>query len=179
MSIWNYVDFETLCNFSSAVPSVGPERKGRGRPALAIDNPLDGVPVNAVFRSDGTPKQWFEDCLLGVIRIMGNQDARLKDTGRYVSFSRVLVVLRCLTGKITPNIVAETFGLSHDTGWRIVKVIQLAAPHIKRGLNGDRVTNESQLERLARYRRLLNDCNQSDNPASPSNSASNTSGLAA
>lgn len=142
MSIWNYVDIEAACSFGSSLHPTETQKKTRGRPPLTVENPLANVPPYAVLRSNGTPQQWFEDCVLGAIRITGNQDQRLKDTSRYVSFTKVVTTLLTMPSTITPKATAECMGVSLDTGWRIATVIKLAAPYIKRGLPTKHINNQ-------------------------------------
>jgi hypothetical protein len=110
------------------------ERRGPGRPPLKVTNPLDLIPKEVYLTERGRPKAWLEDCLTGVIRSLGNQDSRLVDTGRYVSFWKVLQALIFLKGDITPKRVAEALRLSPDAGWRVVKAIELAGPFIVRSV---------------------------------------------
>lgn len=88
----------------------------------------------------GRPKAWLEDCLTGVIRSLDNQDRLLVDTGRYVSFWKVLQALILLKGDITPKRVAEALRLSPDASWRVVKAIELAGPFIVRGVGPTKIS---------------------------------------
>lgn len=100
-----------------------PDKKQRGRPALTVQNPLDGLPRESYITSSGQPTLWLDDVLTGAIRIVGDKDRRKTTKNEYVSFWKVFRVLVTLRGSLTPKRVSEALGVSHDMGWRIVSVI--------------------------------------------------------
>lgn len=103
--------------------SIEPVKKQRGRPPLSVQNPLDGLPIDAYMTKSGQPTIWLDDALTGAIRIVGDKDRRKTTKNAYVDFWSVLRVMVTLKGLLTPKRVSEALGVCHDVGWRIVTVI--------------------------------------------------------
>lgn len=109
--------------------------KKRGPKPRTISNPLDGVSPEKYVNSDGRPRVWLDDCLVGSIRAIGtDRDKRLIDPAKYVSLTKVFKVLLNLRGEISSPRVIEALGVCRDTAWRIIAVIEFASFSIEREL---------------------------------------------
>ena len=130
LDLFEYLDIED----STVSKQIAPAPKGRGRPPLKVKNPLDDIPLKQYVTSEGRPLVWLDDCLMGSIRAFSDKDNRTTSTSNYVGLNKVFKTLLYLRGDLTPKRVATALGVSHDTGWRIVNVINFAAFSINREL---------------------------------------------
>lgn len=119
---------------------VGPPKpvlKKRGRPARSIKNPLNNIPPSSFLNDEGRPQVWLDDILMGSIRVLGERDKRETTTSLYVSLSKVVKVLSNLKGDLTSPRIQKALGVSRDTAWRILSVIDFATFPIERALRSD------------------------------------------
>jgi hypothetical protein len=130
LDLLSFFDFEEMPLDETKPPSS----RGRGRPPLTVQNPLDDVEATLYTNSEGLPRVWIDDCLIGSIRAVGERDSRETSKKNYVSLNKVFRVLCSMRGGITPQRVAIALGVHRQYAWKIVKVIEFASWSIERAL---------------------------------------------
>lgn len=131
LNIFDYLDIDDFTVDELEPPSP----RGKGRPPRVVKNPLDGVEPSLYMNSEGRPRVWIDDCLMGAIRAFGEKDQRETTRNNYVSLNKVFRVLCSLRGDLTRKRIEKALGVNHDTAWRILSVIDFASWSIERCLN--------------------------------------------
>ncbi len=131
------IDVIDLYDDLDPVAPPKPVLKKRGRPARSIKNPLNNIPPSSFLNDEGRPQVWFDDILMGSIRVLGERDKRETTTSLYVNLSKVVKALSILKGDLTSPRIQKALGVSRDTAWRIFSVIDFATFPIERALRSD------------------------------------------